>query len=208
MKERNYALLYHPNLSISKVTPVLTLAGLLDFVNTLVASKTPDEYNDGEKNNVARLVRLNWMVDHIRYHPIMKPLVLCYRDSKLETITGDTRLQAIEVENRYSHTNAILSVPTDHLDEFPDWIYVQDQQHLADLLKMDVNDLIFFKHFKNWYDEELEWIEFALPESEDHMHVEQERLDMFCHYLEQYPDTVFTREWLQQTIDWSDYAVN
>ena len=201
----DYCLLYNPRLLVSAVFPVLPLNTLLNRCNETL-QQPQESWTPGQIDDLARLVRLNWMVEDLKTHPIIKPLVLNLRYFLMTTITGDTRLQAIELSPHVTVVSALLTIKRQYLDQFPDWTEIKDNDHLASQMRIPVEKLIFSEDNYDWKTQELDWIEFDLVETSHHMHDEDERFRMIVNYLEQHPDTVFTRKWLQNPIKWSEYA--
>jgi len=59
----------------------------------------------------------------------------------------------------------------------------------------------------NWNEQQLNWIEFALISSADHMHDENLRWKQITNYLNaQSMDFKFSTDWLDSVIDWSKWA--
>lgn len=188
MEKRTHCLLYSPTVPVTKITPVQTVDQLIDVIN----HNLPD--HNRVKNLVAKAVRLNWMIEDLKTHSLQKPLLV---DKDFTTILGDTRMQALEFNPQVTHLSCLIAAPINELDNHQDSIYVQDRQHLANLLGMNVNDVIVEQ---DWHHEQLTWIELALPAAEHHMHDEQARYQAF---VEQYTDDfVLTREWLSTPREW------
>ena len=189
MEKRTHCLLYNPCIPVQQLTPLADLESILDDAN-----------NRANSNQLAKMVRLNWMVENLKTEPIYKPLLV---DHNMIVQTGDTRIAAIQLSNTVSHVSVLMSAPVEHMNL--DWIYVQDDTHLGQLLDVALVDIMYRE---DWHFNLIDWIEFAWPHTENHMHNEEERYHLITNYLEQHPDTVFTREWLQTPVDWSDYAVD
>ena len=193
MKKRTHCLLYHPRVSVKFINPVVNLDQLITFVN---ADRT-------NKNLLAKTVRLNWMVKNLKHEPIYKPLLTVLRAGKLVTATGDTRLQAIELNPHITYVSCLVSLPLELQENFKYWDTVVDQKNLAAYLNIDIDDIIVNK---DWNRFELDWIEFALPDTAKHMHDEEQRLRMINNYLITQPkDFKFSREWFKTAIDWNQY---
>lgn len=187
MDKRTHCLLYNPSVPVQTLTPLGNLTSIIDDANNRVNS-----------NQMAKMVRLNWMVQNIKDEPIRKPFLV---NGELTIQTGDTRYAAIELNNySISHVPCLMSTSVDKMNL--DWIYVQDNDHLGELLNIDPKHIM---SHQDWHFNEIDWIEFSYADTGHHMHDEDERYRMIVNYLEQHPDTVFTREWLQTPVDWSLY---
>jgi hypothetical protein len=189
MEKRTHCLLYNPVVPVQQLTPLADLESILSDANNRVNS-----------NQLAKMVRLNWMVENLKTEPVYKPLLV---DHNMVVQTGDTRVAAIQLSNTVSHVAVLMSTPVEHMNL--DWIYVQDNDHLGDLLDIDPKHIMTHD---DWHFNAIDWIEFGYAHTADHMHDEEERYRMITRYLDQYPDTVFTRKWLQTPVNWLDYAVN
>ena len=135
------------------------------------------------------------MVNDLRYSFIQKPLLV---DHDFNIITGDTRHMALQVHKHITHVSALMSAQT-----APDnWVDIQSRYELAELLDIDPKNIITNS---DWSKQQLDWIEFAYPHTENHMHDEDQRTRMIENYLQQHPDTVFDKKWLSEIIDWKIY---
>jgi len=187
--------MYHPMILVKHIKPVLN-------VDQLVKSTNQDR-SSNNKNLLSKLVRLNWMVENLKHEPVCKPLLTVLRNGELVTVTGDTRLQAIELTPQITHVSCLASIPLSLDENFKYWDLVYDNKTLATYLNINVDDIIVNQ---DWEYQELDWIEFALPETKDHLHNEDLRYQQIVNYLNENPDTVFSRKWLQTPIDWSFYS--
>jgi hypothetical protein len=201
-----YCLLYNPRLLVSQIFPVLPLDTLINRCNQTI-HQPRETHTDGQKNDLARMVRLNWMVENLKTDRIWKPIMLNLRYFLMTTITGDTRLQAIELSPHITVVPALLTIKRQYLDQFPDWINVESTSQLAELMKIPKEKIVFAENFTNWTDQELEWIEFDLQETSNHMHDEDQRLRMMYNYLDQQSDDFcFSRDWISNFIEnWNQY---
>jgi hypothetical protein len=198
-----YCLMYHPSVPVENIVPVLNLEQLLTEVNTIIKIDR-NNHTNGQKNNLARTVRLNWMVDNLKREPVYKPIVTVLRNGQLVTVTGDTRLQAIELSSHITHVSCLASIPTDMQENFKYWDLIPDIETLASLINLPKHKIMLEQ--KNWIDQELDWIEFDIVETSTHMHDEAQRLRMIYNYLDQQSSKfVFSRKWLQTPIEWNQY---
>jgi hypothetical protein len=195
MNKRTHCLMYHPEIPVKHINPVLNVDQLVDSTN--------QDRSSDNKNLLSKLVRLNWMVENLKHEPVYKPLLTVLRNGELVTVTGDTRLQAIELNPQIIHVSCLASIPLSLDENFKYWDLVYDKKTLATYLGINVDDIIINQ---DWEYQELDWIEFALPETKGHLHDEDLRYRQIVNYLNENPDTVFSRKWLQTPIDWSFYS--
>jgi hypothetical protein len=163
------------------------------------------------RNTVAKVVRLNWMIEHLKTHPIMKPLLLHDVAGQLTTQTGDTRLQALEFHPEITDVPCLLSIGIDRLPVYTGntkWQIVENKEQMAKLLGID-EQYVVVKDDVDWNYSLLEWIEFAMPETSNHLHDEQRRYQMFVDYYNKYVNAAgfppaIDKNWLTNGRTW-DY---
>jgi len=178
-----YSLYYNPAVAVEQLTPVLTLNECLLRANA------------GNLAYQTNLVRLNWMVNDLRYNPIQKPFLV---DKDLEIITGDTRYMALQLHSHIERVPVLMTAR----DAPDNWVNIQNRKELGELLNILPEDIVTNY---NWTEQQLDWIEFAYPHTSDHMHNEAQRERMILNYLKEHPDIVFNQSWLLEIIDWSLY---
>jgi hypothetical protein len=188
MNKRSHCLLYNASVPVSAIKPLCSLDQMLDEANQNLNS-----------NTMAKMVRLNWMVANLKDEPIQKPLLV---DHTGVIQTGDTRMAAISLNEHVTHVPCLMTAPVEKMDL--DWVYVEDKNQLGAMLNINSADILTHD---DWNYNGIDWIEFAYTHTEHHMHDEDERYRMIVNYLEQHPDTVFTREWLQTPVNWTDYSL-
>jgi formyltetrahydrofolate hydrolase len=176
-------LFYNPRVPIQQLKPVLDLNSCID------------QANNRDPYSLSNMMFLNWMIDNLRHTPIQKPLLL---DKNYRVITGDTRLMALSFYPEVQHVPVLMN--SSHAPA--NWLLIKDQTALAALLNLAVEDIITNW---DWHDKQLDWIEFAYQHTSNHPHDQDQRQKRILRYLEQYPDTVFSYEWLSVPVDWSKF---
>lgn len=194
--------MYHPAVQIANITPMMNLDSLIKFVNdSLTVDK--EYHNAGQIDKLANMVRLNWMTENLKHDPIYKPILTVVRGGKLLTVTGDTRLQAIELNPHITHISCLVSIPFELSENFKFWDLVDSKETLATYLNIDADNILINQ---DWSYTELDWMEFSLQETCNHMHDVDQRLRMIYNYLDaQNPSFQFTKKWLTDPIDWNLY---
>jgi len=179
-----YNLYYNSQVPVEQLTPVLTLDNCLQ------------EANNGNHSNWTKLVRLNWMIQDLKYNSIQKPFLV---DENYKIITGDTRYMATQFYPSIQHVPCLMTAK--NCDQ-PGWVDIHNKKELGKLLDIHPENIIT-NH--DWHQMPLDWIEFAYPHTSNHMHNESQRERMINNYLAKYTDTIFDQEWLLSNIDWSKY---
>ena len=213
--EGNYLLMYHAMVPIEWCSQVLTLNQLLDFINNQVLPKPRKLHNDGDKNALGRVVRLNWMVENLTHEPMRKPIVLHNKfsnwykpfDSDIwEVIVGDTRLQALELLPQINHVAALVQIPVFHRKYYLQrkWRNVSDLEDLLHCCALEKPHHLVCE--QDWTKQPIEWMEFKTHLANNHMHDEDQRLRMAYNYLDkQSTNFQFDRNWFLDPVDWSTY---
>lgn len=199
-----YKLLYNPNIPINRIIdPVWgTTENYLKAANKIFNEKCCDfqHYSEFEKDIFSNLVRLNWMCADLKLNPLQKP-VLC--DANLQLFQGGTRMMAVS-RNKHIQTVGVLCSCEQTKEFNKNWVEVIDKNHLANILNIDIKEIIML--YENWHDHLLDWIEFSLLSSSNHMHNETLRWNQITNYLNnQSSDFRFSLSWLDTEIDWSTW---
>jgi hypothetical protein len=181
-----YELYYNPFTSVEIIKPVMSLAECLELAN------------QKDLATLINIVRVNWIVNDLRSNIVCKPLLL---RKDFQVVTGDTRMMAIGLHPYINDVPALLTVEKSYTVD-PEWIQIKSLQHLAELIGTQPENILCNE---NWNNNEVTWIEFAMPHTAHHLHDESQRERMILNYLEQYPDTVFDYDWLRAPIDWITY---
>jgi len=150
-----------------------------------------EQANRNEGDAPANIVRLNWMVQDLRTNPMRKPIFL---DTHWQTIVGDTRIMAADILGWHHLPVMIQST-----------IPLGQVVHDLSVCGLQDCEILTNPPGRNIFSEPVEWLEIVDPGSSHHMHDESARAEKMRHYLEANPNTVFTREWLAQPIDWNLY---
>jgi len=208
MEKITHCLLYHPEIDVKRLHPEMNVNQLLESVNThhlptITASPTPIQ-----RNIIAKLVRLNWLIQDLKTNNLMKPFVVRKTNEHFQVINGDTRMQALEFNPHITHVNCVLTTSVEYQDNYEasGWITVNSRDHLANLLQMRVKDLIYDT---DWRFELVKWMEFAIPEAANHMHDEKIRYFAFYDwYVNQIISSggkppIIDRDWLETPRTWN-----
>ena len=145
----------------------------------------------GEGDAPANMVRLNWMIQDLRINPMRKPVFL---DDQWQTIVGDTRVMAADILG-------LRDLPVMIQSKVPRGKVVQD----LSVCGLAGCEILTNPAGRDIFSEPVEWLEIVDPGSEHHMHDEAARAARMERYLAANPGTVFSREWLEQPVDWAVY---
>jgi hypothetical protein len=199
----NYHLFYNPVAPINGIVPLINLSQLIRLCNYTM-KKTAQDLDPGAENELARLVRVNFIYNNLLKNKlkIIKPLFLEANGFSLITVQGDTRLMAAELCG-LTTVACLVKVPLTYQNLFPGWILVKDVNHLSELTGFGPAEI----EIKG--QENIEWIEFSSVSTAHHMHDFDQRLRMIKNYIKQQPSSFeFSREWCQTPINWLDFEVD
>ena len=201
-----YSLLYKQHLDLSLLSPSLTMDNFINLLN-ISLDKNLDQLTNSDRNLLAKAVRLNWLIEHLKNNTILKPLLLNLKYFSLNVVVGDTRLLAAMFNNHIRSANALLTIKSQYRDQFLDWTEIEDLDHLSEILKINPDQILFTDNKKvNWKNTELDWIEFSLSSTVNHMHNETERFNIMLNYINCRPENFqFTIDWFTTPIDWNLY---
>jgi hypothetical protein len=201
----DYHLFYNPAAPINGIVPLINLSQLIRLCNYTI-KKTAQDLDPGAENELARIVRVNFMYNDLQKNrlKIIKPLFLEASGFNLLTVQGDTRLMAADLCGLTTIT-CLIKVPLTYQNLFPGWILVQDINHLSKLTGFDPAEI----EIKGQENKNIEWIEFSSVSTAHHMHDFDQRLRMIKNYIKQQPKTFeFSREWCQLPINWAEFEVD
>lgn len=151
--------------------------------------------NQGDSTCLANLVRLNWMVQDLKFNPMIKP-VFC-RDDTLDVIVGDTRIMAAKLAG---------------LSKVPVMAYLQTPQGTV---CHDIDDLKTLSGFAQdaeivWAPPNTDilhdppaWIDIGDYRTRHHGHDEVSRLQAMTNHIKNDPRPL-TVEWIMEPRDWGD----
>lgn len=175
-------LCWFPNAARSQIRAVRTLDQMLEQANAR------------EGDACANLVRLNWMVHHIKNNGLAKPVVV---DANWQTIVGDTRLMALDLLG-WKHLPVLAQLPD------PQGHVITNLYELNQCCK--INGIVV-NGDKDFFHESVDWVEFDVDSSHDHMHDEVERQCTIDFYLQHQPKSFeFDIGWCQSKIDWETWS--
>ena len=144
---------------------------------------------------LAKSMRLNWMVNDISQNGMLKPIVV---NNDWQTIVGDTRLMALDVLQR-------SQVPVLAQLAQPEGQVITSEQELFEHCAVHgvcVHDQ------SSVYTQPVDWVDFDMPESQDHWHDPVQRLDLMQRYLDhQCHDFKFDLAWFKSPVNWTQWSI-
>jgi hypothetical protein len=205
MQNQSYCLLYNPQFEINSITPVINLDQLIGLCNYTV-SRTEHDLDPGAENELARILRLNWIYNDLQANclKIVKPLFLSLQAFNLVTVQGDTRLMAANLCH-LTRVPCLVSVPVFYKDLFANWTVVENIQHLGQLTNFDPEEIVITCTSNQLIDN----IDYNSAKTSHHMHDFDQRLRMIKNYLKtQTTQFKFSKSWCRERIDWACFEVD
>jgi hypothetical protein len=174
------------------------------FIHTLILQLDLDQLiglaNAGDKMCQARLMKINWITQHLREHDVQKPIVV---DSNNHVIVGDNRLTALALLQQQRHVPVLQQCSSpqgtvvDRLDLLP---------HLTGLIN---EPQISWKPLAaNPIREKIVWFDIGDRSTADITLDYAQCMTAIDLYLQKYPNTRFNTHWCKQPIDWSEFMVD
>lgn len=187
MQPRIY-LCWFPEFLLSRIQPVLTLEHLLD------------QANRGDPVAQHRMGFLNWIVQDLCAHGMRKPIII---DHDFATIVGDNRIMALRILNR----DDALQIPVLAQLRSPQGHVIQDVAEIPDLVGLnDCGQVSWRPIHRDPLIEPVDWIDVGDRSTVGHSSQQALCERAMQHYLDSYPDTVFTPEWCLKAVDWQAWA--
>lgn len=150
--------------------------------------------NQNDSDALANLVRLNWMVQDLKLHPMIKPIFA--RDQDLQVIVGDTRIMAARLIGLHSvPVMAWLDTPQGTVCGGLD-----DVKHLAGF---GPECEILWRPHVDLMVEPPEWIDIGDHRTRHHGHDQAGRLQAMRDHLSRDPGPI-DLTWVMRPRDWGD----
>jgi len=178
---------WYPQFQVDQIKPSLELDKVIHGANNR------DSYL------LVRAVKLNWLVNHLKTHSMVKPLLL---NDNFSTIQGDTRVMALKLLGIESASTVVFKFRADQSD-----ILISSQKHFIELASLDTDTQIIsepvdcdpFKGYK------IEALHIINKNCNLHFEDWDLRNGAITNYLEEFPNTVFDQDWFLSPIDWAQY---
>lgn len=158
----------------------------------------------GDLDWIANIVKFNMWVTDIKTQGIVKPMLIYY-DGEFTSGTGESRLRTLECIPEVAHVTAFITTHQQHAHKFSHLEPVTRFARFAEICKATLGQQFMFRFTDanapwglDWYEYDSELTRVVTP-SQDYC------VSAVRQYLEQYPDTVFNKDWFVKLVDWSDY---
>lgn len=201
-----WAMFYTPSINIDQITSIQTLEQSIYVVNQhlLTQGRNFFTWPQGMRNEVARVVRINWMYQNLQQEPMRKPILTHYENSKYYVDCGDTRLMSLRLLNGTAQVSMLTTCCLDDIDLFESWTRITNTPELVSVTGFDKTTYqVFATPGTNWC---FNWMEIGDHTTGHHLHDVIQRLDMLQNYINSQPeDFKFTKEWFKLSIDWASY---
>ena len=176
-------LCWFPLVSRSKVRSIQTITELVNQAN----ARSPAA--------LSKSMRLNWMVKDINENGMLKPIVV---DNNWQTIVGDTRLMAADLL-QWDQVPVLAQL------EQPETQVISCEQELVTYCTVHTPCT---PNQRSLFTEPVDWVDFDMPQSRDHWHDADQRLDLMQQYLDsQSENFVFDLAWYRSSVDWTQWAI-
>ena len=161
------------------------------ITTTTTLEQTLAQANQGCEYSLAKIVRLNWMIQHVKIHGVIKP-IWC-RDENFQTIVGDTRVIAARLAG-------LINVPVFAYLQQPQGQVVSNQQEILTLSGLQGGEILY-RDSSNLLIDPPVWIEISHPSTRGHGHDQQMRLQAVKDLMIKQP-AVIDKNWIMTPRDW------
>lgn len=207
---KSHCVFYHPAVDKMDIHNNQTLQDLCDWTNSNIQEFGIDGFLGEPKNyyDIANLVKLNLWVRDLPINGSIKPMLLTYTGGKYNADfgsgTGASRLRAMERIPGMQAVTAFITTSNKFKSQF---------QHLEEITTFDrfakLCQAVPGQHFLFRFTDPLapfgiDWYEYDSSRTSSITPSEEYCLSAIANYLQQYPNTVFTPEWFESTIKWSN----
>ena len=200
-----YLMFYHAAWPVDLLKPVCTIQRTVSEVNRMISSngKNLSSWSAREQDEIARLMRANWIYQRLGVEPIRKPILTHLEAGQHVVDCGDTRLMALNMLLDPGTVGVACTVPVDQADQFSDWTPIHNNQ---DLIKASGFGSTAQVLIRPGAEQAIEWLEIGDNTTAHHLHSVDQRVAMMQNYMDQNPDAVFSTEWARGYHDWNRYA--
>jgi hypothetical protein len=201
-----YCMFFCPDYHANKLTPVQTLAKSVSFVNQTLRALGPQlsKWDSGQQDEIARLVRVNWIYQRLCIEPIRKPILVHMVNTDLVIDCGDTRIMALTAWDPQATVPVLVSCDRTQADVFAEWRQITCDQDLIDVLKFDPASVsIYLSAAPPGAHHAVDWLEIGDLSTSHHLHHLSQRLSMMQEFLNtQTSDFEFDLTWPKQKVNW------
>lgn len=201
-------LLFSKSVPLANIRPMFTLQELCDKANDQICWNGIESFirQDHTKPNfdTSQFVKINCLYQDFLLEGNKKPFLLTF-DNDLTTVTGDTRMRALELVSSITSVSAFISINKDSRSLINNAQPITTFKKFADCCDVPFGTPFFFTE-SNGY---LEWYEVH---AETKIPCAGQTFREFCqqaiyHYLLKQPSNFkFTVDWFKQSINWQDYT--
>jgi len=202
----SHCLFYNPKFARSWLDHQSTLSDLCVWANHRIDQQGISGFLQDHRNrdSIANLVKLNMWVHNIQQQGIVKPMLVWYFGAdQYSSATGHSRLRAAERVPGITHVSAFISTSAIYRSEFANLESVTSLDRFAELCGAVEGQQFLFRLANPTDPYGLDWFEYNSQHTASVTPGDDWCLSAVARYLDRHPDTVFTPEWFDQQIDWT-----
>lgn len=198
-----WLMFFHAQWPVDRVRPVCDLETCIEQCNRNLHTLGRDIKNwpPGDINQIARLLRVNWIYSRLDHEPIRKPILVHGQGQDLMVDCGDTRVMALKLAGQ----QWLSVIATDHAhagDRYGEWEVIRTNEDLRRHTGFAADAEIWLRAGKT---QAVEWLEIGDQTTAHHLHDQDQRIRMMQAYLNKQPvDFRFDQQWARGFIDWTD----
>lgn len=201
-----YVMFYIPEWPVRDLSPVCTLDQSLSVANRAIETqgRNLDKWSPGSRDEVARLLHVNWIYNNLALEPIRKPILVHRDQDRLIVDCGDTRLMALNLLDHAVKVSVVITDQIHYQHLYQGWRRIYNNQDLISACGFLEDAHVLFRSSQSHF--AIDWLEIGDASTSHHLHDVDQRIRMMQNYLDQQPATFFfDRDWARSTIDWLAY---
>lgn len=201
-----WAMFYINQMPINKLTSIQTLEKSIELVNQNLncLGKNLSLWSAGMRDEICRLLWVNWIYQRLGIEPIRKPILTHFQHGQYYVDCGDTRLMSLRLYNLNAQVPVIVTCSISDIDQFNTSTRLHNTNELKTVCGFGQDACVLATPAKDWC---LYWLEIGDQTTAHHLHSLDQRLHMMQHYLDQQVETFkFSTNWAKSSIDWADFS--
>ena len=202
-----HCLFYDSSFNQGQIFYQQKLQDLCNWANDLIKTQGITQFLVAKQNHydIANLVKLNMWIDDIKKQGIIKPMLVCYTNSRYTAATGESRLRALECVPEIATVTAFIQTDVDYHNQFCHLESVKTFDQFAKLCKAVEGQQFLFRLTDNHAPYGLDWYEYNSQQTALITPNEEYCVAAVAAYLDQHPKTQFTIKWFGQLVNWNSY---
>jgi hypothetical protein len=203
-----HCLYYNPAVDKNSIRVNQRLHDLCHWANTNIKIQGPTRFLQDPANqyDIANLVKLNLWVHDLPITGSVKPMLLQYAGGDLyQSGTGESRLRALERVPQITTVGAFISTHQQFAQRFAHLESITTFDRFAEICQAVDRQIFLFRTTDAQAPYGLDWYEYNSARTESVTPDQEYCVEVMTRYLQQNLNVIFSPEWFDNKINWSDY---